>query len=123
MLPHNSDADDSARRSQEQIELSPWASSGTSLSAAPTVNSQSGKGLEAGKIDSPTPSQVSSACAKTLLSSHYEASTGIEEEKRQISQIRRRFIFVGLFFTIFLSGLDQTVTSTILTHIANDFKA
>ncbi|KAJ2445961.1 hypothetical protein GGI03_007591, partial [Coemansia sp. RSA 2337] len=81
------------------------------------------KGQEAGKIDSPSPSQVSSACAKTLLASHYAASTGIEEEKRQISHIRRRFIFVGLFFTIFLSGLDQTVTSTILTHIANDFKA
>ncbi|KAJ2426654.1 hypothetical protein GGF41_001974 [Coemansia sp. RSA 2531] len=126
MLPRNTSTDDSAQRSQEQIELSPWASSAASLSAAPTINSQAddtSKGQEAGKIDSPSPSQVSSACAKTLLASHYAASTGIEEEKRQISHIRRRFIFVGLFFTIFLSGLDQTVTSTILTHIANDFKA
>ncbi|KAJ2048485.1 hypothetical protein IW146_009709 [Coemansia sp. RSA 922] len=126
MLPRNTSTDDSAQRSQEQIELSPWASSAASLSVAPTINSQAddtSKGQEAGKIDSPSPSQVSSACAKTLLASHYAASTGIEEEKRQISHIRRRFIFVGLFFTIFLSGLDQTVTSTILTHIANDFKA
>ncbi|KAJ2105000.1 hypothetical protein GGI16_002544 [Coemansia sp. S142-1] len=126
MLPRNTSTDNSAQRSQEQIELSPWASSAASLSAAPTINSQAddtSKGQEAGKIDSPSPSQVSSACAKTLLASHYAASTGIEEEKRQISHIRRRFIFVGLFFTIFLSGLDQTVTSTILTHIANDFKA
>ncbi|KAJ2041377.1 hypothetical protein GGH13_001181 [Coemansia sp. S155-1] len=126
MLPRNTSTDDSAQRSQEQIELSPWTSSAASLSAAPTINSQAddtSKGQEAGKIDSPSPSQVSSACAKTLLASHYAASTGIEEEKRQISHIRRRFIFVGLFFTIFLSGLDQTVTSTILTHIANDFKA
>ncbi|KAJ1961790.1 hypothetical protein GGI12_003047 [Dipsacomyces acuminosporus] len=33
------------------------------------------------------------------------------------------FIFAGLYFTIFLSGLDQTVTSTILTKIADDFKS
>ncbi|KAJ1948671.1 hypothetical protein FBU59_001483 [Linderina macrospora] len=37
--------------------------------------------------------------------------------------MRRAFIFAGLFFTIFLSGLDQTVTSTILTRIADDFKS
>ncbi|KAJ1905189.1 hypothetical protein LPJ81_002060 [Coemansia sp. IMI 209127] len=37
--------------------------------------------------------------------------------------LRLRLSFIGLFFTIFLSGLDQTVTSTILTRIANDFKA
>ncbi|KAJ1818221.1 hypothetical protein LPJ56_003893 [Coemansia sp. RSA 2599] len=36
---------------------------------------------------------------------------------------RLRLSFVGLFFTIFLSGLDQTVTSTILTRIADDFRA
>ncbi|KAJ2813899.1 hypothetical protein H4S07_000320 [Coemansia furcata] len=125
MLPRNTDTDDSVPRSPEQIELGTWASSATSLSAAPTINYQSddAKGGEAVQMDSPSPSQVSSACTKTLLVSHYAESTGIEEEKRQIGRIRRRFIFVGLFFTIFLSGLDQTVTSTILTHIANDFKA
>ncbi|KAJ2697609.1 hypothetical protein FB645_005865 [Coemansia sp. IMI 203386] len=36
---------------------------------------------------------------------------------------RLRLSFVGLFFTIFLSGLDQTVTSTMLTRIADDFRA
>ncbi|KAJ2557581.1 hypothetical protein GGH95_005137, partial [Coemansia sp. RSA 1836] len=131
MLPHNTgtDGSDSARRSNEQIELTPWASSTISLSTAPTINSHSGDtttALEAGKLDSPL--QLSSSCAKTLLQPHYDAATTTtlevdEEKNKQISHIRRRFIFVGLFFTIFLSGLDQTVTSTILTHIANDFKA
>ncbi|KAJ2459480.1 hypothetical protein GGF42_001433, partial [Coemansia sp. RSA 2424] len=131
MLPHNTgtDGSDSARRSNEQIELTPWASSTISLSTAPTINSNSGDtttALEAGKLDSPL--QLSSSCAKTLLQPHYDAAMATtlevdEEKNKQISHIRRRFIFVGLFFTIFLSGLDQTVTSTILTHIANDFKA
>ncbi|KAJ2159412.1 hypothetical protein GGF46_003048 [Coemansia sp. RSA 552] len=40
-----------------------------------------------------------------------------------VSRTRQGLTFIGLFFTIFLSGLDQTVTSTILTHIADDFKA
>ncbi|KAJ2195290.1 hypothetical protein EV180_003439 [Coemansia sp. RSA 518] len=39
------------------------------------------------------------------------------------TSVRHYLMFVGLFFTIFLSGLDQTVTSTILTRIADDFKA
>ncbi|KAJ2621231.1 hypothetical protein GGI26_004304 [Coemansia sp. RSA 1358] len=39
------------------------------------------------------------------------------------SHLRLHLSFIGLFFTIFLSGLDQTVTSTILTRIADDFKA
>ncbi|PIA15990.1 MFS general substrate transporter [Coemansia reversa NRRL 1564] len=39
------------------------------------------------------------------------------------SAVRKRLMFIGLFFTIFLSGLDQTVTSTILTRIADDFRA
>ncbi|KAJ1719364.1 hypothetical protein LPJ61_006321, partial [Coemansia biformis] len=39
------------------------------------------------------------------------------------SSARRLAGFVGLFFTIFLSGLDQTITSTILARIANDFKS
>ncbi|KAJ2067844.1 hypothetical protein GGI08_001171, partial [Coemansia sp. S2] len=57
MLPRNTSTDDSAQRSQEQIELSPWTSSAASLSAAPTINSQAddtSKGQEAGKIDSPS---------------------------------------------------------------------
>ncbi|KAJ2741870.1 hypothetical protein GGI20_004884 [Coemansia sp. BCRC 34301] len=132
MLPHNTgtgDNDGSTRRSNEQIELTPWTASTISLSAAPTINSQSGdnnNNKEDGKASSDL-KLASPLCAKTLLQSpHYDAETAldVEEEKRQhISGTRRRFIFVGLFFTIFLSGLDQTVTSTILTHIANDFKA
>ncbi|KAJ2618335.1 hypothetical protein EV177_000054 [Coemansia sp. RSA 1804] len=52
---------------------------------------------------------------------------GVDESasssRQSPSSIRLRLSFVGLFFTIFLSGLDQTVTSTILTRIANDFKS
>ncbi|KAJ2558616.1 hypothetical protein EV175_000710 [Coemansia sp. RSA 1933] len=51
-----------------------------------------------------------------------DADQGAELAKANIS-LRLRLSFIGLFFTIFLSGLDQTVTSTILTRIANDFKA
>ncbi|KAJ2891889.1 hypothetical protein GGI21_005744, partial [Coemansia aciculifera] len=115
----NNHDDDDNSSSSEQIELTPQTQSTLSLSAAPTINCD-----ETGKAGLASPVS-SSSCSKTLPRPHYdEEATYIEEEKkRPISHIRRRFIFVGLFFTIFLSGLDQTVTSTILTHIANDFKA
>ncbi|KAJ1997613.1 hypothetical protein GGI04_005332 [Coemansia thaxteri] len=134
-------AAEAARRSSDQIEGAPlpvaWTASTISLSAAPTISSQleSDKSLEAGgyhrSVVSPTPSQLtspasqrlrglsssSSSCSKTLLAHQCDGG------KDQIGRVRRMCIFVGLFFTIFLSGLDQTVTSTILTHIANDFRA
>ncbi|KAJ1666502.1 hypothetical protein IW140_004165 [Coemansia sp. RSA 1813] len=56
----------------------------------------------------------------SIGSNHYDA--GSESPKPSVP-LRLRLSFIGLFFTIFLSGLDQTVTSTILTRIANDFKA
>ncbi|KAJ1902212.1 hypothetical protein LPJ66_000207 [Kickxella alabastrina] len=49
--------------------------------------------------------------------------SGGDEKTGAVSWTRVVFSFVGLFFTIFLSGLDQTITSTILTRISNDFRA
>ncbi|KAJ1868839.1 hypothetical protein LPJ55_005744 [Coemansia sp. RSA 990] len=63
----------------------------------------------------------------TSLHSHLSCAsltpTLHKPDKSYKTPIRHYLTFCGLFFTIFLSGLDQTVTSTILTRIANDFKA
>ncbi|KAJ1723208.1 hypothetical protein LPJ53_002420, partial [Coemansia erecta] len=53
-------------------------------------------------------------------SSHCKAK---DTHVKRPSSIRLGLSFIGLFFTIFLSGLDQTVTSTILTRIADDFRS
>ncbi|KAJ2715503.1 hypothetical protein H4R19_001172 [Coemansia spiralis] len=66
---------------------------------------------------------LSSPARSSLGDAPAKPAAGAEASAAKVSHARRVAMFVGLFFTIFLSGLDQTVTSTILTHIANDFKA
>ncbi|KAJ2877354.1 hypothetical protein FB639_003802, partial [Coemansia asiatica] len=84
------------------------------------------------QIASSRQSLISSSCVSSDQTPHlshhtyHEASPDKLKEKRPASHAlgtRLKLSFVGLFFTIFLSGLDQTVTSTILTRIANDFRA
>ncbi|KAJ2719833.1 hypothetical protein GGI07_004976 [Coemansia sp. Benny D115] len=67
--------------------------------------------------------ETSNHAATALEDSCYGAESFELKEQRMDCHVRRALSFIGLFFTIFLSGLDQTITATILTRIANDFRA
>ncbi|KAJ2784721.1 hypothetical protein H4R18_000936 [Coemansia javaensis] len=62
-------------------------------------------------------SEPPSSPARSSSSSSAGPGPGPAGSPRQLAA------FFGLFFTIFLSGLDQTVASTILARIADDFRA
>ncbi|KAJ2497670.1 hypothetical protein GGH96_004909 [Coemansia sp. RSA 1972] len=80
------------------------------------------------KSDKPTVHFYATSSSTSLQSQASRSSLDIKQHDYdsrppKTTSVRHYLMFVGLFFTIFLSGLDQTVTSTILTRIADDFKA
>ncbi|KAJ2808807.1 hypothetical protein H4R20_000627 [Coemansia guatemalensis] len=120
------------RETFEEVELDSWRSPET-LVTSPKSNSyrensnSSSESLIASR-DKPSAHiySTSSASVDTQISGKDLDSAQCkhdDEYSEKISVVRKRLMFVGLFFTIFLSGLDQTVTSTILTRIADDFRA
>ncbi|KAJ2389668.1 hypothetical protein GGI05_003434, partial [Coemansia sp. RSA 2603] len=111
---------DSASSGHTQISLTPCHSSELLVS----------KGLS-GAVELPqeysSRNSYASSDRTPLSTDHICTGTSDFKNKNVLTKrpsgVRLALSFIGLFFTIFLSGLDQTVTSTILTRIADDFRS
>ncbi|KAJ2362812.1 hypothetical protein H4S02_000744 [Coemansia sp. RSA 2611] len=116
------------------VDLGTWRSS-SSLASSPASGTYPGSNAThfasneslVAKDSKPT-SHFYTVSSSTSLHSRPSSSSLDTTKHKEGSPLkptttRQYFMFFGLFFTIFLSGLDQTVTSTILTRISDDFKA
>ncbi|KAJ2850479.1 hypothetical protein IWW36_001859 [Coemansia brasiliensis] len=113
------------RRSSQSLSFSPVPNSlpGSNLTrfgSSESLVAKDGKYRSNLYVSSSTTSLHSQASCASLTPTLHKFDDDAISHK---TPIRHYLTFCGLFFTIFLSGLDQTVTSTILTRIADDFKA